>query len=509
MATESRTAKSIKNSIVALSFYFIGLILQFFSRKIFLDHLGTDILGLNTTATNLLQFLNLAELGIGSAISFTLYKPLFNKDENTINEILSLQGWMYNRIAWIVLGGSVILMSFFPLIFAKMSLPLWYAYVSFGILLFSSLLGYFVNYKQILLSADQKDYKIQYSFQSSRLIKVCCQIFALTYFDNAYIWWLVLEFIFAIVGSVALDWTTRKTYPYLKTDIKKGKLLSNKYPEIGKKIKQVFFHKIGGFALTQTSPIIIYAYASLTLVALYGNYMLIIAGVTSLMNAIFNSMNAGVGNLVAEGSKPRILSVFEELFSIRFILVCTICFGVYTMTPDFIALWIGDEYIMDNTTLTIMVATLYISLSRSTVDAFISAYGLFSDIWAPIIEASINIGLSILLGYFWGLHGILAGVFISLIAVIFCWKPYWLFKKGFNYSIWKYIRMYATHIILGITVWVAATKIYSIIKIDTISIYSFVTNTISGCGIILSLISMMIIFINPNVKSRVISLIRR
>ena len=140
MALESRTAKGIKNSVVALAFYFVGLVLQFFSRKIFLDYLGAEVLGLNTAATNLLQFLNLAELGIGAAISFTLYKPLFDNDEKTINEIVSLQGWMYHRIAWIVILGSSVLMCFFPLIFAKMPLPLWYAYASFGVLLVSALL---------------------------------------------------------------------------------------------------------------------------------------------------------------------------------------------------------------------------------------------------------------------------------------------------------------------------------------------------------------------------------
>lgn len=157
MVTDSRTSKSIKNSLVALAFYFINLVLQFFSRKVFLDYLGAEILGLNTTATNLLQFLNLAELGIGSAIACTLYKPLLEKDTVAINEIVSLQGWLYRRIAWIVIVGSLVLMAFFPWIFAKMPLPLWYAYASFGVLLVSALLSYFVNYKQIVLSADQKE----------------------------------------------------------------------------------------------------------------------------------------------------------------------------------------------------------------------------------------------------------------------------------------------------------------------------------------------------------------
>ena len=509
MVTESRTAKSVKNSVVALGFYFVGLVLQFFSRKIFLDYLGAEVLGLNTAATNLLQFLNLAELGIGAAISFTLYKPLFDNDEKTINEIVSLQGWMYHRIAWIVILGSSVLMCFFPLIFAKMPLPLWYAYASFGVLLVSALLGYFVNYKQILLSADQKDYKIQYSFKASKLAKECCQIFALVYLDNAYVWWLILELVFAIVGSISLEWITRRTYPYLRPNISEGKQLYHKYPEIGKKIKQVFFHKIGGFALTQTSPIIIYAYASLTLVALYGNYMLIIMGVTSLMNAIFNSMNAGVGNLVAEGNSKHILSVFEELFGIRFIFVCTLCFGVYTLAADVITLWIGEQYVLDNTTLALMVATLYITLSRSTVDAFIAAYGLYGDVWAPIVEASINIGLSVVLGYFYGLHGILAGVLVSLIIVVFCWKPLWLYKRGFEVSLVMYAKMYFNYIILGGVTWIISNKIYGLIEQEIVGAMNFLANLIYVFVVYTICISLLVLATNTNIRKRCYALFKR
>lgn len=144
---ESRTAKSLKNSIIALGFYLVNLVLQFFSRKIFLEYLGTEILGLNTTASNLLQFLNLAELGISSAVGFTLYKPLYEKDYDTVNEIVTLQGHLYKRIGIGIIIGAIVLMCFFPLIFEKIELPLWYAYASFGVLFYSALLGYFVNYQ--------------------------------------------------------------------------------------------------------------------------------------------------------------------------------------------------------------------------------------------------------------------------------------------------------------------------------------------------------------------------
>lgn len=169
---ESRTAKSLKNSVVALLFYFINLGLQFFSRKIFLEHLGAEVLGLNTTATNLLQFLNLAELGVGAAIGYSLYKPLAEKNRQQINEIVSVQGYLYYKIGLFVGGIAVLLMCFFPWIFSKAEVPAWYTYTTFIVLLIAALSGYFFNYKQIVLTSDQKNYKLNYVVQGIKNIKV-------------------------------------------------------------------------------------------------------------------------------------------------------------------------------------------------------------------------------------------------------------------------------------------------------------------------------------------------
>lgn len=137
-------------------FYIINLVLAFISRKVFIDHLGIEVLGLNTTATNILGFLNIAELGIGSAISYTLYHPLFEKDRQMVNEIVSVQGWLYRKVAYVMILGACILIFFFPLIFKKMELPMWYAYASFIVLLVSSLFGYFTIIAKLCLLLIKK-----------------------------------------------------------------------------------------------------------------------------------------------------------------------------------------------------------------------------------------------------------------------------------------------------------------------------------------------------------------
>ena len=444
LKTESRTAKSIQNAKVALFFYFINLVLQFFSRKIFLDYLGAEVLGLNTTAQNLLGFLNLAELGIGSAVAFTLYRPLYEKDTQAINEIVSVQGWLYRKVAYIVIAGACILMCFFPLIFEKAKVPLWYTYGSFIVLLVGALLSYFINYRQIVLAADQKEYKVTLNVQGFKILKVILQILSIRYLTNGYVYWMVLELLMSGVTAIVLDRVLKREYPWLKSTPAQGSQLKAKYPEIIVKIKQVFFHKIGTFVLLQTSPLIIYAYASLTLVAIYGNYMLIVTGVTILMAALLNSISAGVGNLVAEGNKERIKEVFWGLTSLRIWIASVVCFGIYKLGHSFITLWVGKEFILDQTSFILLIIITFIGLTR-TNDIFLAAYGLFQDIWSPVAEASLNLGLSILLGYYYGLPGILSGVAISLLLVVCCWKPYFLYSRGFKESIWEYVLQYAKY----------------------------------------------------------------
>ena len=223
-------------------FYFINLILQFFSRKIFLDYLGAEVLGLNTTAQNLLGVLNLAELGIGTAVAYSLYKPLFEGNRQAINDIVSIQGWLYRRIAFIIIAGAVVLMCFFPLLFAKAQVPLWYAYGSFIALLIAALLGYFVNYRQVVLSADQKEYKITQSVQGGKITKVILQLLAICYFQDGYVWWMILEVLMAVATSYVLDRSIRREYPWLRSQVADGKRLKDAYPEIVKKTKQLFFH---------------------------------------------------------------------------------------------------------------------------------------------------------------------------------------------------------------------------------------------------------------------------
>lgn len=442
----NRTQKGIRNTIFALVMYVVNIVFQFISRKIFIDKLGAEVLGLNTTATSLLSFLNLAELGIGTAVMCTLYAPLNAKDEKSVREVISVHGWLYKKVAVAVIALSAVLSLFFPLIFQKTDLPLWYSYASFSVILFSSLISYFMNYREVVLSADQAEYKIQYSYKFVMLIKILAQMLAVSFMTNGYVWWLVLEGVFAILASIALNKTIDRSYPYLKNIRRCDREMRIRHKDVIDKIKQVFVHKIGAFAVNQAIPLMVYACANLTLVTIYGNYMVIIGGVGTVLFAIFNSLGAGVGNLIAEGDTQHIVSVYRELFSVRFFFVSTICIILFFVITPFVNVWIGGDYLIDKSSVILIILIFFLNQMRTINDIFLYGYGMFQDIWAPIVESIIDIALGLILGHFFGLFGILSGVLCGTFVIHFVWKPIFLYSQGFHKGLVGYFVMYLKYL---------------------------------------------------------------
>lgn len=438
MSQESRVKKSLLNARVNLIFYFLTLALSFFSRKIFLDCLGADFVGLTGTLQNLLGFLNLAELGIGSAIGYVLYKPLFDHDEAKINEIISVFGYLYRWIGRIILGAGCILACFLPLIFPDTQFELgiiFFAYFSF---LASSLIGYFANYKQTLLGADQKNYVVTAYFQTATIVKTLIQM-ASAYYTGSYYLWVVIELVFGVIYSFILNWKINQVYPWLRSEVKQGKLLFKKYPEVMKYTKQLFVHQLGSFAQYQITPFLVYAFTSLTTVACYGNYTLILDKLSIFIRNFLGSTRAGVGNLIAEGNKEKIMEVFYELLVCRMFVAGFVCILPYFLMDSFISLWIGKEYVLDKIVLLLMLLNILTVYLGDATEQFIYGYGLFWDVWSPIIRIIILILSAIVGGLYWGLPGVLSGSILGQSIVTCIWKTYLLFHWGFKESIRPYI----------------------------------------------------------------------
>lgn len=422
-----------------------------------MDCLGAEFVGLSGTLGNILGYLNLAELGVGAAISFHLFKPLQQHNQQKICEILSVFGYLYKCIGQVILLGGITISLFFPLIFNKAELNINIIYFTFFSFLGSSLIGYFINYRQILLSADQKNYLVSIYFQSAGFVKTGLQLLLAYYYKNLYVW-AFIEFLFGIISCVILNWKINKEYPWLKTDKSNGKFLLKQYQNIIINTKQVFIHKIKDFLLTKSDELFIYAFVSLKMVAFYSNYTMIIAKLSLFFNSLFDGIGAGVGNLVAEENKKNTMKVFWEIMFIRHFLAGFMVFALYTMIEPFISLWLGSEYIMNHNILILLMIYLYISHSRNAIDMYTHAYGLYGDTWSAWVELAINISITIVCGLKYGIIGILLGKITSILPIIVIWKPYYLFKYGFKLPYLKY--------------WLEAIRFYGI------SVFSFVACTL-------------------------------
>lgn len=446
MVRESRVKKSLLNARMNMICYFASLIVAFFTRKIFLTQLGTEFIGLTGTLQSLLGFLNLAELGVGTAIGYVLYKPIFENDRHKMNEIISVLGYLYRCIGLFILGAGIILSMFLPIIFPNTTFSLGVIYWGFYAYLSSAILGYFVNYKTSLLSADQKNYLVTGYFQATTTGKVIIQMFLAIVIQSFYLY-LAIEMIFGIVNSIILNWKINKTYPWLTSDIRLGKELFKKYPEIGKYVKQMFCHRIASFVQFQITPFLVYAYVSLPVVALYGNYTLITQRMQGFVGGIFDSAWASIGNLISEGDTQKIYKVFEELLALRIYVSGVLACCIYYLCTPFISVWLGSQYELSNIILLLISVQFFLVFAYGSTGAFILGYGLFYDVWAPMAEAIIFVVTSMICGTFWGLSGVLCGPIAATVIITYLWKPYFLYSKGFKMPVYKYWLMFIPQVI--------------------------------------------------------------
>lgn len=436
--SESRVHKSILNAKVMSLFYFLNLAIAFVSRKVFLQNLGDEFIGLTGTLNGFISFLSLSEMGIGTAIAFNLYRPLQQGEKEKINELISLFGFFFQKVGIFVGLAALSLSFFFPLIFKGTDMPFLLIFVTFYSFVSSSLISYFLNYRQILLAADQKNYVVEAYFQSAFIVKTITQMVLAYLYQNLYVW-VLLEFLFSWVACIILNWKINKTYPWLKINLKNGKAYLKKYPQVLKSSKQVFIHSIKSFLINRCDQMLVFAYVSLEMVAHYGNYMLIITKAVGAFNSIMGATGASIGNLVAEGNKKNILKVFWELSSLQLTIGGVLFVSLFFFTPPLIELWLGGKYVMPTTILFLMLLSTYLNKALETISSFNHAYGQYADIWTVWVEGGLFLGVTLCTAPFIGISGILLGRISSLIFDL-VWKPYYLFKGGIKESVrlyWK------------------------------------------------------------------------
>lgn len=428
----SRIDFTLKNARWTIIFSVLLLLLNFFSRSVFIDYLGSELVGLTSVITSYVGFLNLAELGIGMAITQALYKPVFEEDRTKIAEIVSLIGLLFRGVGIFILLAGVVLACFLPTIFQNSGIDLTYIYVAFGAMLFTTLLSYWANYKQVIVVATQRSYVITKIQNSVMVVKVGLQMATLLWFGGGYIWWLIIEMVFGVVYALWLEIYIKRNFAWLKTSIKMGREVAKREKSIFKNVKNIFSQRLASMILMQSDNIVIQNVISVVQVAYFTNYTMLIQRVTSLIVNTLGNAHASVGNLIHSNDKSKMRLVFWQLNALFFWVAGVVAFGFYELVNPFIDLWLTQKELYSQLIVLLLGFNLFISIIRRPIEYFLNGYGLFADVWAAWSEMGLNLALSIVLAIQYGVIGVVVGTAISTGLSVFIWKPYYLYSRGFK-----------------------------------------------------------------------------
>lgn len=483
----SRTKSTILNFSWAIVGQILGLIISFISRIFFIKTLGSEYLGLNGLFTNILTVLSLAELGVGNAITFSLYKPLSETDEYKCKMLMQLYKKIYTIIGIFIL---LVGMSLTPVLHLFIKDMPQIANISLIYILFviNTAISYFYSYKRNLIIADQNRYIATIYRYSFYFVLNICQIFYLVLFRD-YIGFLILQIISTFMENICVSRKANKMYPYLK-EKEKIPLEPTVKNDIIKNTKAMMMHKIGGVVVTSTDNIILSKFVGLIEVGLYSNYSLVLSALNTVFGQIYNSLTASIGNLCASSKKDKQYDIFKKInfltyWIFSFSSVCLIC-----LFSKFIKLWIGSEFILNFPIVIVLVVNFYVSGLRKSVLTFRDATGLFYvDRWKCILESFINLVASITLAVKYGMLGVFLGTFISSVTTCVWMEPYVLYKYGFDKKISEYFIDYLKKIIITISMVIVTYYLCGLYKGN---IYiTFIINCII-CGIVPNLILFII-----------------
>lgn len=456
-----RTAHSIKNITMSIFSQVVLVLLGLISRKIFLDSLGIQYLGVNGLLTNVLSVLALVESGIGISIVYNLYKPLAEDNRTQIIALIQLYKKAYTVLAGIVLLITIVLYPFLGY-FIKAGGHIPNLTIIFFIFVIKTMISYLNAHKWSLINADQRGYILAKTNLMFQVISTIVKIAVLIITHN-YIAFLVLEIIIYVIQNIVNGLIVNKRYPYIKTK-EKYSIEKNTMDNIKNNVKAMFLHNIGGYLVFGTDNILISTFVGLATVGLYSNYTMIIDQLKALINPILGGIGASVGNLIATENSEKNYSVFKTAYLVNFWIYSFCVIFLYNLLEPFINWWLGGNYLLDNLTFMFILINVYLTGMRTAISTFKSKAGLFvQDKYAPVFEGFINLISSLVLVKILGLPGVFIGTTISSIATVFWTQPCIVYKYIFQKSAWLYFRRYGLYAILTLATGFITTNICNLL----------------------------------------------
>lgn len=466
---KTRTENATINIIMGIVYQVIVILTGFIARKVFVITLNAEYLGVNGILNNIISVLSLSELGISTAIIYSLYKPIVENNKEKISALIQYYHKLYNRIAIIIAVLGLILLPFLKYII-KLNISINEITLYYFLFLFNTVVSYLFTYKTSILIANQQEYVYKKYMIVINILQVILQIIVLLVFHNFLIY-LCVQIVCSIVSNYICSKKAEKLYPYIND---KKTLKEYEKKSIWNNIKSMFSYKIGGVILNNTDNILISIILGTIIVGYYSNYTMIVNHVATFCGIIFTAMQASLGNLAVEEGAEKKYFVFRvlQLMSHWIYGFCSICFIV--LFQDFIKLWLGQEYVLGNEIVIVCIINFYIQGILYPIFCYRNTTGLFKNTKFIMFFASIiNLILSIIGGYIFGLVGILGATAISRLITNSWFEPFILFKKYFKTKPWKYYKTEVERVIINIIV-MLITVLISNLFVKDVTILTFV-----------------------------------
>lgn len=491
----SRLENSKKNVSANVIVYVLQSILSFAVRTVFIKKLGEELLGLDSLLINVLSMLSIAELGFSTAISYGLYKPLAEHKINKISAYMSLYKRIYRSIGISIILAGFILAFFLQPIVGDYSYE--YLYLVYFLYLFNTASLYFISYKDVLLMADQKNYKVfKYNCFFNTSIYILQFIFIL--FTKNYIIYILIMILCRLINRILINHYITNYYKDVDFNSKE-KLSTNEITSIKENIFGLFCFKIGDYVINSSDNIIISSFIGIVTVGIYTNYLSITTILKTIIKNIFNGITASFGNLTTKHNKAAEKEVFDIMVFVGFFIsgFVTLCF--LNLINPFVTIWLGEKFVVSTSSMILICINFYLMCNQMPLDTIKEAEGFYKkDRYIPIIQAIINIILSIILAGKMGLNGVLLGTTISYLLTVFWIKPlllnrYVFAEKSISYFI-NQLKYVLTIIIIYLVSNGAIHYINLPINIITIIVNGIITTIIFG------LIISLFYFRNSNFK---------
>lgn len=443
----NRTQKSVKNMTIGMLSQLFTLWLSFVTRTVFIKFLTAEYLGISGLFSNVLTVLSFAELGIGDAMTYAMYKPVKEDNRKLVNQLMVVYKKAYTGIA-VVVGAIGLGLSFFlsfiiaepPDIPESLQLIFWLYVVN-------NMASYILTYKKSILIAYQENYIVSEVQLIASLIQQIAQMIVLC-FTKQYILYLIIQILCTILNNIIISVVVKKRYPWINE--KDGEELPQEVSkEIFKNVKALSISKIAGVVSNGSDNIIISKFVGLSSVGVASNYTMIINSLNGILWNGLSSLTSSFGNFNVDSTIGQRRKLFNELFLCSYWLYGFMTIGIITLANSFVQLWVGSNYLVPQGVVLALVLITYISGVNFPVYTYQSTLGMFDKMKIPyVLFAVFNILLSILLGKNWGLFGVYIATSITRLCTSEVSSGYYVYRYGLKLSPLKYLKKYVIYFLI-------------------------------------------------------------